>query len=207
MKKLVLLTLIAALLLSAASCAEHPVETTPEETTAASTNASETTASDIATTVAAEETQKLPIFDFTASVIAADGGEIAPYQSSVYFFLEGRVSDGILMFYRMEEVLPDWIEDGVIPRITLGENSSVRFACGENTLLTHSGKFRLFVQNEDGSISEVYELTDSALSDVYAYGKAHLAGKTVYVTYGCLVSDAGNADDRNDVSCIFQTDF
>ena len=139
MKKLVLLTLIAALLLSAASCAEHPVETTPEETTAATTNASETTASDIATTAAAEETKKLPIFDFTASVIAADGSEIAPYQSSVYFFLEGRVSDGILMFYRMEEVLPNWIGDGVIPRITLGENSSVRFHCGENTLLTHSG--------------------------------------------------------------------
>lgn len=207
MKKLVLLTLIAALLLSAASCAEHPVETTPEETTATTTNASETTASNVETTAAAEETQKLPIFDFTVSVVAADGSEIAPYQSSVYFFLEGRVSDGILMFYRMEEVLPNWIGDGVIPRITLGENSSVRFACGENTLLTHSGRFRLFVQNEDGSISQVYELTDSALSDVYAYGKAHLAGKTVYVTYGCLVSDAENANDRNDVSCIFQTDF
>ena len=150
---------------------------------------------------------KAPIFDYTATVIDADGNKVAPYQSSLYFFLDGRVSDGPLMFMRMEDVLPGWIEQGMVPEIALGENSSVRFACGENTLLTHSGRFRLFVQNEDGSISQVYELTDSALSDVYAYGKAHLAGKTVYVTYGCLVSDAENANDRNDVSCIFQTDF
>lgn len=206
MKKFLVL-ILASCLLCITSCAEHPVETTPEETTVATTNASETTASDVETTAAAEETQKLPIFDFTVSIVAADGSQIAPYQSSVYFFLDGRVSDGILMFYRMEEVLPDWIEKGMLPKIAIDERSSVRFTCGERSTLSHSGRFRLFVQNEDGTVVCAHEMEKASLSDVYAYGKENLSGKTVYVTFGCLVSDAENTADRNDVSCLFCTEF
>ncbi len=153
------------------------------------------------------QVKKAPIFDYTAAVIDAEGCEIAPYQSSLYFFLDGRVSDGPLMFSRMEDVLPGWIEQGLIPDIALDENADVQFTCGESSSVTHSGRFRMFVQMEDGTISQVYEMEETTLSFVYAYGKEHLAGKTVYITYGCMVSDLTNEGDRNDVSCIFRTHF
>lgn len=150
---------------------------------------------------------KAPIFDYTTMVIDADGNEAAPYQSSLYFFLDGRVSDGPLMFSRMEDILPDWIAQGIIPDIALSENSEVHFTCGERSSVTHSGRFHMFVQMEDGTISQVYESEKATLSAIYAYGKEHLAGKTVYITYGCMVSDLTNEGDRNDVSCIFRTNF
>ena len=153
------------------------------------------------------QVKKAPIFDYTATVIDADGNKVAPYQSSLYFFLDGRVSDGPLMFLRMEDVLPGWIEQGMIPEIVLGENSDVDFVCGEHSSITHSGKFRIFLQAEDGTVSRVYESEKTTLSAIYAYGTEHFAGKTVYITYGCMVSDLINEGDRNDVSCIFRTNF
>ena len=151
--------------------------------------------------------QKAPIFDYTPLVVSADGRKIAPYASSIYFFWDGRISDGPLMFIRMEEKLPDWIEQGMIPSITLNENSSVQFICGENSTITHSGRFRIFVQNDDGTVTNVHEIENATLTDVYAYGKANLEGKTVFISYGCMIYDANNKDDRNDVSCIFCTSF
>ena len=207
MKKMLLLSLLMSLMLSALSCAEHPIETTPAQTTETAT-ATEITSGEIDTTLP-EQTNisKAPIFDYTATVIDADGNKVAPYQSSLYFFLDGRVSDGPLMFMRMEDVLPGWIEQGMVPDIALGENSDVNFVCGEHSSITHSGKFRIFVQGEDGTVSKVYESEKTTLAAIYAYGTEHFAGKTVYITYGCMVSDLTNEGDRNDVSCIFRTNF
>lgn len=195
MKKTVLLCLSAAIMLSSVSCAEHPIETTPVQTTM------ETSVSEQIIT------QKAPIFDYAATVIDANGKENVPYKSYVYFVLDGRVSDGPLMFLRMEEILPDWIEKGLIPDISLDEDSDVKFTCGECSSITHSGRFRMFVQMEDGTISQVYESEKAKLAAIYVYGKEHFAGKSVYITYGCMVSDLTNEGDRNDVSCIFRTNF
>lgn len=150
------------------------------------------------------------------AVIMTDGEEYKPYTSTVYYQNPYMVGDGILMLVSMENQLPHWIADDVIPYIPVNASSQVSFDYHEEAELRHSGKFRIYVQHEDGSVTKVAELLGSTISEVYAYGAENLAGQTVYISYPFLLKTGDYSDLTNgvfassathDIMCIFKTTF
>ena len=150
------------------------------------------------------------------ALIIASGEEYEPYTSTIYYQNPYMVGDGILMFVSMENQLPHWIAEGVLPEIPLDADSDVRFSYHEDAELQHTGKFRIYAQDEDGRFYMAAELLESDLSEVYAYGKANLAGKAVYITYPFMLKygDYSHLTDSiwgdqavHDIMCIFKTTF
>lgn len=151
------------------------------------------------------------------ALILTEGEEYKPYTSTIYYQNPYLVGDGILMFVSMENQLPHWIEEDVIPYIALDENSDVLFEYDvENAELQYSGKFRLYTQDENGVVTKIKEFDNADLADVYAYGKENLAGKTVYISYPFLLqtgefsylSDSMFGSRAvHDIMCLFKTSF
>ncbi|MBQ8495951.1 MAG: hypothetical protein IJ489_00650 [Clostridia bacterium] len=180
----------------------------------------ETTGTFIETTTATESVDRYNlgleyIMEYEA-VIITDGEEYQPYTSTVYYQNPYMVGDGILMFVSMENQLPHWIADDVIPYIPVNTSSEVSFDYHEEAELRHSGKFRIYVQNDDGSVTKVAELLGSTISEVYAYGKENLLGKTVYISYpfllktgdySALTDGVFASSATHDIMCIFKTSF
>ena len=155
------------------------------------------------------------VMNYRAVIVAGDE-EYEPYTSTVYYQNPYMVGDGLLMFVSMENQLPHWIDACVIPHISLHENSDVRFEYHEDAELTHTGKFRIYAQYENGVVTKIKEFANAELAEVYAYGKEHLAGKTVYITYPFMLQYGDYSDvtdgtwgDRavHDIMCIFVTAF
>ncbi len=149
------------------------------------------------------------VMHYTASVVT-DEQKYSPYTSTVYFQNKYMVGDGILIFSSMENVLPGWIEEDVIPLVRLNEHSVVNFGCHENAAISHSGRFRLYRQDEQGNVTKVEELLNADLSAVYAFGTEHCEGETIYIHFGFLVT-TGDHDDGtyavHDVACLIKTNF
>jgi hypothetical protein len=148
--------------------------------------------------------------------IVTDEKDQAPYTSSIWYQNPYMTGDGILMFVSMENQLPHWIEEDVIPSVSLNENSTVRFVYHEDAELKHTGKFRIYVQDDDGRFYMEAELKNSNLSEVYAYGKENLSGKTVYISYPFMLTygDYSYLTDSmwgtqavHDIMCVFKTAF
>lgn len=237
MKKLLLLILMLAWVLSAASCVETCIEETTtgdikniptQETTSQSEDTSdteETTLDTSETETTVEETTMSPEQRYELGMsyvrcyeayIVTGGEEYAPYTSTVWFQNPYMTGDGVLMFVSMENQLPHWIEDDVIPHIALAADADVRFEYHEETELQYSGKFKLYLQDENGVVTKVKEFENADLAEVYAYGKENLAGKTVYISYPFLLryGDYGYLSDAmwgdhaaHDIMCIFATTF
>lgn len=154
-----------------------------------------------------EGMEKADIFDYTATVKTASGESVEPYTSTVYFRQEGYVSDGALMFIPVEELLPEWIAAGDIPLVDIGADSEVTFSCGDDLEIIHSGKFRLYAQNADGSVTKIGEMFDSALSEIYHYGKYNLTGQRIYISYPFLVRSTMENGVEHDIMCFICVDF
>ena len=137
--------------------------------------------------------------------------------NTLYYQNPYMVGDGILMFVSMENQLPYWIEEDVIPHIDINEGSDVRFEYDtENAELKHSGRFRIYMQEETGAFAEVKAFENADLAEIFAYGKENLAGKTVYISYSFLLQtgDFAYLSDRmfgcravHDIMCLFKTAF
>ena len=256
MKKLLYLSAVLALVLSAASCTSETVgdETFPDhgrsgQTTTESVS-DETTTTEYTTTVnhPYDGTSGLPsngmittetattetttatetthpseryeigmqyVRNYTACIVT-DGEEYEPYTSTIYCQNPYMTGDGILMFVSMEYQLPHWIEDDVIPFISLNENSDVRFVYHEDAELQHTGNFSIYLQKEDGSFYQAAELKQSNLSEVVAYGNEHFDGQTVYISYPFMLKygDYSHLTDGiwgdqavHDIMCVFKTIF
>ena len=159
------------------------------------------------------------IMDYEA-LILTDGEEYSSYTSTIYCQNPYMVGDGILMFVSVENQLPHWIKEGVIPHVVLNEDSAVRFEYHEDAELVYTGRFRIYTQDENGVVTKIKEFENAELSDIYAYGKENLAGETVYISYPFMlqygdysyltdVMSHGTWSNRavHDIMCLFKTDF
>ncbi len=241
MKKALLLILILVFSVSIVSCAsldnsesdttettttETTTETTTTETTTTETTTTETTTTEATTTentTATETTDPTERYNLGMdyvmmynAFITTSGEEYLPYTSTIYYQNPYMTGDGILMFVSMENQLPHWIEDDVIPYIPLDADSDVRFEYHEDAELKHTGKFRIYVQDSGGRFYLASELTDSDLREVFAYGNEHFAGQTCYISYPFMLAYGdyshlidGIWGDRavHDIMCVFKTSF
>ena len=246
MKKFLLLILIVSLVFTIVSCASEQMDDSASESTAETTTTSNTTTTETTeesettinhpyggtgglpsddTTATTETTATDPmdrynlgleyIMDYEAFIIT-DGEQYEPYSSTVYYQNPYMTGDGILMFLSMENQLPHWIADDMIPEIPINTSSEVSFDYHEAAELKHSGKFRIYIQNEDRTVTKVAELLGSSLPEVYDYCKGQFDGMTVYITYPFLLktgdysalTDGIWGDEAvHDIMCIFKTTF
>lgn len=231
MKKILLFTLIFTLILSFVSCSDENVLDSTSDSTSISTSLKEEettgTANDTKTETTATETTETTSFEDRYNLgmeyvmnyeafIITDSNEYKPYTSTIYYQNPYMTGDGILMFVSMENQLPHWIEEDVIPYIAIDADSDVHFEYHENTELKHTGRFRVYVQDENGRVSQVAELLNSSLKEVYAYGQENLSDRTVYISYPFMLQygDYSHLTDGiwgdhavHDIMCIFKTSF
>ena len=231
MKKLLLFTLIFTFILSFVSCSDENVANSTSDSASISTSLkeeettgtlndteTETTETENTETTSFEDRYNLGmeyVMNYRAFIII-DGNEYEPYTSTIYYQNPYMTGDGVLMFVSMENQLPHWIADGIIPYIDINIDSDVRFEYHEDTELKHTGRFCFYIQDENGQFYQVVELLNSNLKEVYAYGKENFADKTVYISYPFMLQygDYSHLTDGiwgdhavHDIMCIFTTSF
>lgn len=193
-------------------------ETTLSSTDGGTENCSETSETTVEITTSYEDRYNLGMeYVMTYSAwIVTDGVEYEPYTSMIWCQNPYMTADGILMFVSMENQLPEWLDEIVIPTIEIREDSDLHFEYHEMAELICSGKFRIYLQDENGVVTKVKEFENASLSDVHAYGNEYLAGKIAYITYPFRLEagDYSYLEDAmwgnhavNEVMCIFATNF
>ena len=121
----------------------------------------------------------------------ADGRRYTPYKSLVYAQTNGgAVADGELILRSTENVLPHWVEEGLVPQIYLSDNMTLLCA---DAPLTDTCTFSFFTR--DGDVyTKAATLTDATIDEVYRYGLEHFAGKGVYIRFDVTKStESGHA--------------
>lgn len=160
---------LALVLLCAASCAEHPVETTPEETTCEET------------TMSPEAILDILMNTCWLSIEDADGEIIAPFQSINYASFWETSLDGTLAFSPLEDALLVWVSQGKIPMISLGDRARLLDAVS-GEVIEGPIYFNFFTEKE-GVFEKRKSLDPISFSELYRYCTEHFAGETVYVCF------------------------
>lgn len=212
MKKCLLIALFFSFIFAFASCNERelPYEDSTEQSEI-TCGSSDTTGVCTGCTTSATETQvttETGAYVETLSVFAAYisdtyGELISPYTSQVYLTSGSLNMDGVLMFQSLENVLPGWVENGLIPDIRIDDTSHIRISCAPvDNIETIIGSFRILIYENDG-YQEVERLENSTIADVAAYVETLATDERVYIAFPVTLK----IDDENahQIMCVFST--